>query len=655
MSPAEGSNFAGFTVIRLLGAGGMGEVYLVQHPRLPRYEALKVLRRDWSADADFRARFVREADVAASLSHPHIVAVHDRGEHDGQLWISMDYIDGTDLSALLTSHYPHGMPLPMVSAIVTAIASALDHAHHRGLLHRDVKPANILIGEPDAQGTPRILLTDFGIARATGDVSGLTATNMTLGTVAYSAPEQLLGEDLDGRADQYALAATAFHLLTGTKLFENSNPVAMISAHLHTAPPLPGQRRSDLAALDPVFATALAKDPQYRFHSASEFARHLSAVVHRPEPTLGAVPPPRMSAPLPYPPTQPPRPTPAAPASPAAARRRGGILAVAAIVAVIAAVVAGFLLFPSDTADTAAPVNPADQAAAVAAGQRYLEALAAGDAQAALDLAVAAPADARFLTDEVLGTQLSALPIRDILVTSAPPAAGDDPARVQNVVLAATFGDQRSEVELAVEKHGDRWLLPAVTADAYVATPGSPILNVATIAGVPMQGIPAATLFPGAVPVGSDSPAVDITAEATPMLLDRLLPPGRVTLTPTATLTLSGEVSVRSAVAVWMVNCYNNTRLLVGCPTTGRTADTTPEGIRPGTTTIGAFADVNAVKVQFDPDRLSATVLAADLPVTAEAQSSTGEPTTYTVPFTVDGTVDVSGSPPFTFTYTRPR
>ena len=246
MSLAAGSTFAGFTVIREIGAGGMGEVYLVRHPRLPRHEALKVLRGDWSADADFRARFVREADMAAGLSHPHIVGVHDRGEYDGRLWISMEYIEGTDLLALLRDRYPHGLPLPEVAAIVSAIADALDYAHHRGLLHRDIKPANILLSNADERGARRILLTDFGIARTTGDVSGLTATNMTVGTVTYSAPEQLLGEAIDGRADQYALAATAFHLLTGTRMFPHSNPVAVISAHLHTAPPLPGQRRADL-------------------------------------------------------------------------------------------------------------------------------------------------------------------------------------------------------------------------------------------------------------------------------------------------------------------------------------------------------------------------------------------------------------------------
>lgn len=127
-----GETFAGYRVLRLLGSGGMGEVYLVQHPRLPRQEALKVLRADISSDASFRDRFIREADLAAGLRHPHIVGVHDRGEHEGQLWISMDYIDGTDLGQLLEQRYPAGMPVELVLLIANAVASALDYAHKRG-------------------------------------------------------------------------------------------------------------------------------------------------------------------------------------------------------------------------------------------------------------------------------------------------------------------------------------------------------------------------------------------------------------------------------------------------------------------------------------------------------------------------------------------
>ncbi len=270
----DGTTFAGYTVVRRLGSGGMGEVYLARHPRLPREDALKVLRAEVSADGEYRERFHREADVAAALWHPHIVGVHDRGECDGQLWISMDYVDGTDAGRLLRDH-PNGMPAAEVAQIVTAVASALDYAHQRNLLHRDVKPANILLARPDSDDQ-RILLADFGIARWADDPSGLTATNMTVGTVAYAAPEQLMGGDLDGRADQYALAATAFHLLTGHPPFQHSNPAVVISQHLSAAPPPIGDRRPDLATLDPVLSKALAKDPKDRFPRCVDFAKTLS-------------------------------------------------------------------------------------------------------------------------------------------------------------------------------------------------------------------------------------------------------------------------------------------------------------------------------------------------------------------------------------------
>ena len=253
----------------------MGEVYLAEHPRLPRHDALKVLPTDVSADAEFRSRFSREADLAASLFHPHIVGVHDRGEFEGQLWIAMDYVEGTDAGHLMKTHHPNGMPERDVCAIVTAVAGALDYANQRGLLHRDVKPANILLTEPE-DGERRVLLADFGIARQLAEVSGLTATNMTMGTVTYAAPEQLMGADLDGRADQYALAATAFHLLTGSPPFEHSNPVAVISQHLNATPPSLKDRRPDLVHLDDAFATALAKDPARRFARSRQFAAKLN-------------------------------------------------------------------------------------------------------------------------------------------------------------------------------------------------------------------------------------------------------------------------------------------------------------------------------------------------------------------------------------------
>src|SRR3954468_2515197 len=316
MPLADGATFAGYTIVRMLGSGGMGEVYLAQHPRLPRRDALKVLPASVSADDEYRQRFNREADIAATLWHPHIVGVHDRGDFDGQLWIAMDYVDGTDAGLLLRERHPNGMPTAEVADIVTAVAEALDYAHERGLLHRDVKPANILLSRPESDDQ-RIMLADFGIARWANDISGLTATNMTVGTVSYAAPEQLLGAQLDGRSDQYALAATAFHLLTGAPPFQHSNPAVVISQHLSASPPAIGAQRPELSALDPVLAKGLAKDPKDRFGRCADFAR---ALAHR----------------LDAPPTADVGGTSLAPAAPAPKRRllRAGVI-VPAILAVL--------------------------------------------------------------------------------------------------------------------------------------------------------------------------------------------------------------------------------------------------------------------------------------------------------------------------------
>jgi serine/threonine protein kinase, bacterial len=271
---AAGDEFAGYTIESVLGTGGMGAVYLAKHPRLPRRDALKLLNPAFSGDPNFRTRFEREADLASGLIHRNIVAVYDRGAVDGQLWISMQYVAGVDASVAARAGDGSMTPHRVVH-IISEVGAGLDFAHRSGLLHRDVKPANILLANPESSDQ-RILLADFGIARWANDISGLTATNMTVGTVSYAAPEQLMGERLDGRADQYALAATAFHLLTGSPPFQHSNPAVVISQHLSKAPPAIGDQRPELAGLDPVLAKALAKSPADRFERCADFARALA-------------------------------------------------------------------------------------------------------------------------------------------------------------------------------------------------------------------------------------------------------------------------------------------------------------------------------------------------------------------------------------------
>lgn len=275
MALVAGSLFAEYTILKLLGSGGMGKVYLAQHPRLPRRDAIKILRRALSTDNQYRERFQREADAAATLFHPNIVGVHDRGEYRGRLWIAMDYIDGKDIGQLMRRRFPGGMPAEDALAIVAAVADALDYAHQQGIVHRDVKPGNILLTNAP-NGEQRIMLADFGIARQLSDPSGLTESNLAIGTVAYAAPEQLLGSDGLGRADQYALAATLFDLLTGAPPFENDNPVTVISQHLSAPPPLLSERRPELAELDDVLCAGLAKDPDDRYNNCAEFVEALT-------------------------------------------------------------------------------------------------------------------------------------------------------------------------------------------------------------------------------------------------------------------------------------------------------------------------------------------------------------------------------------------
>ncbi len=278
MSLTAGTEFAGYTIVRKIGAGGMGEVYLADHPRLPRQDVIKVLSEHFTDDATFRARFIREAELAAGLDHPSIVNVYDRGESDGRLWIAMQYVPGIDAAALL-ERSPNGLPVTDVSAIAASIGAALDYAHRHGLLHRDVKPANILISGHFAGADAadlRIRLADFGIARQADAGTSLTSANLVIGSFPYSSPEQLSGEPLDGRSDVYSLGCTVYELLTGTPPFVARSPAVLIHHHLNEIPASLSARRGDLPrAVDDAVQRALAKQTAERPDTASEFAAEL--------------------------------------------------------------------------------------------------------------------------------------------------------------------------------------------------------------------------------------------------------------------------------------------------------------------------------------------------------------------------------------------
>lgn len=266
----NGDVFAGFTIERLLGQGGMGSVYLARHPRLGRLTALKLLNRELYADREIRARFEREADLVAQLDHPNIVEVYDRGSEDEQLWISMQYVDGVDAAGVNVGT----LPPERAVQIVEGVAAALDYAHSMGVLHRDVKPANIILARAVAGHGERVFLTDFGIARLREDSTHLTQAGMFTATLAYASPEQMTGAHLDPGTDQYSLALSLYWLLIGAGPFDSPDPSAIIHGHLQLLPPPVSLRRPGLTpAMDAVLTKAMAKRAADRFPSCAAFAK----------------------------------------------------------------------------------------------------------------------------------------------------------------------------------------------------------------------------------------------------------------------------------------------------------------------------------------------------------------------------------------------
>jgi hypothetical protein len=274
---AEGLQIAGYRLEKRVGAGGMAVVFRARDERLGRPVALKILAPAVATDEAFRRRFIRESRAAAAVDDPHIIPVFEAGEVDGALFIAMRYVPGGDAHSLVRRVGP--LSRSRAAAILSAVASALDAAHAAGLVHRDVKPANMLVdvrpGRPD-----HVYLADFGLSKGALYSHGLTASGQFLGTPGYSAPEQMQGKPTDGRADQYSLACTAFELLSGEPPFPRDQVTAVIWAHMSEPPPPLTSRRPDLpAAIDDVVARALAKAPADRYASCREFADALRAAL----------------------------------------------------------------------------------------------------------------------------------------------------------------------------------------------------------------------------------------------------------------------------------------------------------------------------------------------------------------------------------------
>ncbi|MGE3662369.1 MAG: serine/threonine-protein kinase [Pseudonocardia sp.] len=277
----EGDRFGGYRLGPLLGRGGMGEVYRATDEVRGRTVALKLLRADLAGDPEFAARFRREAAVASRLRDPHVIPIHDHGEIEGRLFIDMRLVEGTDLGQLIRSDGP--LDAGRAVGIITQVAAALDAAHVDGLVHRDVKPSNVLVtsrpGRPDFA-----YLVDFGIARDLAD-DGLSRTGVAVGTLRYMAPEQFLAAPLDRRADVYSLACVLFEALTGTAPFVADGLPSLMYAHLNTPSPRLVELRAELPRrLDAVLARGLAKRPEERFPGAGVFAEAATAAVQGTEP-----------------------------------------------------------------------------------------------------------------------------------------------------------------------------------------------------------------------------------------------------------------------------------------------------------------------------------------------------------------------------------
>ncbi|MFI9534112.1 serine/threonine-protein kinase [Nocardia fusca] len=421
-----GQIFAGYRIDRLLGAGGMGEVYLARDRDLPRPVALKLLTPIAGDDRDVRARFLREADTAARLSHPNIVAVYARGEEQGRLWMAIQYIEGTDVAAVLR----RGPVRPEHAVRITEeTARALDHAHAAGVLHRDVKPANILLAWGEQQ---QVYLSDFGIAKALDRTDGLTRTGELYASFHYAAPEQFeMRPDIDRRADVYSLGCTLYYLLTGRLPYPAATTGALVNAHLNAPVPRPSAVDPRLpSGFDGVIARAMAKNRDERFSGCGELALAARRALTEPAVTVPAV----RTVPVPSP----------AAAGPRSPRRRLlTVLAVLVVVAVVGAT-AWFTGLVRGGDHPAAPPPTDAKTAAEQAACAYTALVASYDYDdpAGWEQKVQAGATGQWKSQAA-----TVLPMARVLVSADP-----ERSRAGNTSCAATMtdGDTRAEVQVQI-------------------------------------------------------------------------------------------------------------------------------------------------------------------------------------------------------------
>jgi non-specific serine/threonine protein kinase len=350
----RGSLFAGYRIEGMLDRGGMGVVYKATDEDLDRTVALKIIAPEHTQNADAVTRFKSEARLAASLEHPNIVPIHRGGEFQGVLYLAMRFVPGTNLRQVIDQG---PLDLDRVQRVVRSVASALDAAHERGLVHRDVKPANILISGAEAR--EQIYLTDFGLTKKLGSQQSLTRTGAWVGTPDYVAPEQIQGGAVDGRADVYSLGCVLYEMLTGSVAYPKDNDMAKLWAHVQDPPPSPSLKRPQLVkAFDDVVARATAKDLTERYATASELADAVDRAVAEQGTELDAHQPTRatgaeaaagpgdlfIGGDTPSPPAAPPGPAAAADKDPSGRRPTRLRLALAGLLAVLALGVVAVLL-----------------------------------------------------------------------------------------------------------------------------------------------------------------------------------------------------------------------------------------------------------------------------------------------------------------------
>jgi eukaryotic-like serine/threonine-protein kinase len=335
--PPVGGAIAGYRIESVLGRGGMGVVYRAVDERLGRSVALKVMLGEQSGDEDFRRRFIRESRSAAAIDHPNVLPVYEAGEADGVLFLATRLVEGADLRELLAREGP--LTTARTLDLVAQIAAALDAAHARGLVHRDVKPANVLVA-PDSgpARSEHCYLTDFGLAKLVAGRSALTGTGQFVGTLDYIAPEQLQGKDVDGRADVYALGAVLFECLTAAPPFQRDIGPALMWAHMNDPPPRASELRPELGpGVDAVVGRAMAKRPEARYGTCAELVHAARAALDGHGPAAPVAPPP---APRPLPAAGKDASTVVADGPPPDRRRRRGVVAAAAAAVVLVAVIA---------------------------------------------------------------------------------------------------------------------------------------------------------------------------------------------------------------------------------------------------------------------------------------------------------------------------